>query len=70
MCICKEELRVQRSKEIIDREWRRKQKELAVKKAQDDEKLKTARVEQLRCKQHFQSIKADQEKADYERVLK
>ncbi|XP_062283139.1 cilia- and flagella-associated protein 45-like [Scomber scombrus] len=65
-----EELRVQRSKEIIDREWRRKQKELAVKKAEEDENLKTARVEQLRCKEHFLSIKADREKADYERVLK
>ncbi|KAM7399561.1 hypothetical protein PAMP_018826 [Pampus punctatissimus] len=65
-----DELRARRNQEIADREWRRKEKELAAKKAQEQAKLKAARVEQLLCKEHFLSIEAGREKAEFERVLK
>ncbi|XP_044209892.1 cilia- and flagella-associated protein 45 [Thunnus albacares] len=65
-----DELRARRNQEIADREWRRKEKELAAKKAEEEAMLKAARVEQLRCKEHFLSIEAGREKAEFERVLK
>lgn len=54
----------------MDREWRRKEKELAAKKVQEESKLREARLEQVRCKEHFLSIEAGREKAEFERVLK
>ncbi|XP_039986506.1 cilia- and flagella-associated protein 45 isoform X2 [Xiphias gladius] len=63
-------LRAQRNQEITDREWRRKEKELAVKKVQEEEMLRATRLEQIQCKEHFLSIEAGREKAEFERVLK
>lgn len=54
----------------MNREWRRKEKELAVKKAREEGLLRAARLEQVRCKEHFLSIEAGREKAEFERVLK
>lgn len=54
----------------MNREWRRKEKELAVKKAQEEGRLRAARSEQVRRKEHFLSIEAGREKAEFERVLK
>ncbi|XP_059187510.1 cilia- and flagella-associated protein 45 [Centropristis striata] len=65
-----DELRARRNQESADREWRRKQKELAAKKAQEEALLRAARSEQVHCKEHFLSIEAGREKAEFERVLK
>lgn len=54
----------------MNREWRRKEKELAAKKVQEEEMLRAARVEQVRCKEHFLSVEAGREKAEFERVLR
>ncbi|KAK5868373.1 hypothetical protein PBY51_009398 [Eleginops maclovinus] len=62
-------LRARRNQEFLDRDWRRKQKVLAVKNALEAEKLMAARNEQVRCKEHFLSIEAGREKAEFERVL-
>ncbi|XP_034461387.1 cilia- and flagella-associated protein 45 [Hippoglossus hippoglossus] len=63
-------LQARRNQQIKDREWRRKEKELAVKKAQEEAMLKAARLEQVHCKEHFLSMEAGREKAEFERVLK
>ncbi|XP_062275902.1 cilia- and flagella-associated protein 45-like [Scomber scombrus] len=65
-----DELRARRNQEIADREWRRKEKETAAKKAREEAMLKAARLEQLRCKEHCLSIEAGRERAEFERVLK
>ncbi|XP_050921310.1 cilia- and flagella-associated protein 45 [Lates calcarifer] len=65
-----DELRARRNREAADREWRRKEKELAEKKVQEEAMLRAARLEQVRCKEHFLSIEAGREKAEFERVLK
>ncbi|XP_071327968.1 cilia- and flagella-associated protein 45 [Trachinotus anak] len=65
-----DELRARRNQDIMDREWRRKEKELALKKAQEEAMLRAARLEQVHCKEHFLSIEAGREKAEFERVLK
>uniref|UniRef100_A0A3B4AS07 Cilia- and flagella-associated protein 45 n=1 Tax=Periophthalmus magnuspinnatus TaxID=409849 RepID=A0A3B4AS07_9GOBI len=65
-----DEIRARRNQEIMDREWRRKEKELALKKASEQEMLKAARAEQVQYKEHFLSIEAGREKAEFERVLK
>ena len=41
-----------------------------MKKAQEEEMLMAARTEQVRCKEHFPSIEAGREKAEFERVLR
>ncbi|KAG7223041.1 hypothetical protein INR49_015930 [Caranx melampygus] len=65
-----DELRARRNQESMDREWRKKEKELAIKKAQEEAMLRAARLEQVQCKEHFLSIEAGREKAEFERVLK
>ncbi|XP_076591735.1 cilia- and flagella-associated protein 45 [Chaetodon auriga] len=65
-----DELRARRNQESANREWRRKEKELAAKKAQEQAMLKAAYLEQVRCKDHLLSIEAGREKAEFERVLK
>lgn len=66
----KDELRARRHQESVNREWRRREKELAAKKAKEEEMLRAARLEQVRCKEHFLSIEAGREKAEFERVLR
>lgn len=72
MCLCywKDEIRLRRNQEVADREWRKKEKELAAKKAQEEAMLKVARLEQVHCKEHFMSIEAAREKAEVERMLR
>lgn len=70
LCVWKDELRARRNQEITDREWRKKEKELGAKKAQEEAMLRAARLEQVHCKEHFLSIEAGREKAEFERVLK
>lgn len=70
MFVGKDELRARRNQQIADREWRRKERELAVKKAQEEALLRAARLEQVQCKEHFLSMEAGREKAEFERVLK
>ncbi|XP_022602067.1 cilia- and flagella-associated protein 45 [Seriola dumerili] len=65
-----DDLRARRNQEIMDREWRRKEKEMAVKKSKEEAMLRAARLEQVHCKEHFLSIEAGREKAEFERVLK
>lgn len=65
-----DEHRARRHQESVDREWRRKEKELAAKKVEEEAELRAARLEQVRRKEHFLSMEAGREKADFERVLK
>lgn len=64
-----DEIRARRNQEILDREWRRKEKELALKRAREQEMLRAARSKQVQYKDHFLSIEAGREKAEFERVL-
>eukprot|EP00066_Takifugu_rubripes_P004775 XP_003968347.2 PREDICTED: protein CFAP45, mitochondrial [Takifugu rubripes] len=65
-----DEQRARRHQESVGREWRRKEKELAAKKVEEEAKLKAARLEQVRCKEHLLSMEAGREKAEFERILK
>ncbi|XP_028274642.1 cilia- and flagella-associated protein 45 isoform X2 [Parambassis ranga] len=64
-----DELRARRNQEIADREWRRKERELAAKRGRDEEMLRVARLEQIQNKEHCLSIEAGREKAEFDRVL-
>ncbi|XP_047449733.1 cilia- and flagella-associated protein 45 [Mugil cephalus] len=66
----KDELRAKRNQDILDREWRQREKEKAAKKAQDEAMLRAARKEQVLSKEHCLSVEAGREKADFERVLR
>ncbi|XP_074535419.1 cilia- and flagella-associated protein 45 [Halichoeres trimaculatus] len=65
-----DEIRLRRNQEVADREWRKKEKELAEKKAQEEAMLRVAHLEQVQCKEHFLSIEAAREKAEVERILR
>lgn len=65
-----DELRARRNQEIADRQWRRKEKELAAKRAQEQAMLKAYRLEQVHHKEKLLSIEAGREKATFESVLK
>ncbi|XP_072049363.1 cilia- and flagella-associated protein 45-like [Amphiura filiformis] len=65
----KDALRAKRNQEQREREWRQKEKEDAVKKAETEQMLKIAREVQVRNKEHFMSVEAQRERAEFERVL-
>lgn len=66
----KDEIRARRNQESANREWRRKEKELAERKAREEAMLREAHQEQVRCKEHFLSMEVAREKAEFERVLR
>ena len=70
VCFWKDEIRARRNHELIEREWRLKQIEVAAKKAREEEMLRVARLEQVQDKEQCRSIEAGWEKAMFERVLK
>ncbi|KAI4874354.1 hypothetical protein NFI96_022212, partial [Prochilodus magdalenae] len=65
-----DELRARRNQEAAEREWRRKEKEQAKKKLEEEDRLKAARLEQVTHKEHMLSIEAGRERAEFERVLR
>ncbi|KAK9520645.1 hypothetical protein VZT92_020516 [Zoarces viviparus] len=65
-----DELYARRNQLSKEREWMRKEKELRVKKEQEEAMLRAARTEQIHSKHNLLSIQLGREKAEYERVLK
>uniref|UniRef100_W5M5S6 Cilia- and flagella-associated protein 45 n=1 Tax=Lepisosteus oculatus TaxID=7918 RepID=W5M5S6_LEPOC len=65
-----DELRARRNQEAAEREWRRKEKEQALKQTEEEERLKRARLEQVAHKEHLLAIQAGRERAEFERVLR
>lgn len=65
-----DEHRARRHQESVDREWRRKEKELAAKKVEEEAKLRAARLEQVRRKERLLSVEAGRERAEFERLLR
>lgn len=65
----KNALRARRNHEEAEREWRRKEKEDAIKKAQMEKSLKDARQTQVENKEHFLGVQAARDRAEFEKVL-
>ncbi|KAL3992114.1 radial spoke head protein 1 [Sarotherodon galilaeus] len=65
-----DELRARRNQDAAEREWRRKERERAAKKAQLEATLRAAHVEQVHYKERNLSVEASREKAEFERLLK
>jgi len=63
-------LRAKRGQEQTEREWRRKEEMMAVQRAQNEDRLKKARVKQQQEKEHMLAIEAKRDRADFERMLK
>lgn len=63
-------LRAKRNQEENEREWRRKEKEEAMKKILVQEEMQVAREEQIKHKLHFQAIQAQRERQEFERILR
>ncbi|KAM9813964.1 cilia- and flagella-associated protein 45-like [Neosynchiropus ocellatus] len=56
--------------EIVDGEWRKKQRELALKRAKQEERHQAEIAEQHKFKTHMKALQADKEKREFERLLK
>ncbi|XP_072165777.1 cilia- and flagella-associated protein 45-like [Diadema setosum] len=66
----KDALRAKRNQEQREREWRQKEKEEAIIKAETEQMLKEAREVQVQNKEHFLAVQAQRERAEFERVLR
>lgn len=66
----KDALRAKRNLEQRERDWRQKEREEAIKKAETEQMLKIAREEQVKNKEHFLAVQANRERNEFERVLK
>ncbi|KAM7011923.1 cilia- and flagella-associated protein 45-like [Tautogolabrus adspersus] len=65
-----DEIHAKRTQEIKDREWRRKEKDEAAKKVQDEARKRTAHYEQLHSKERLQAVEVMRQKEEFDRVLK
>ncbi|NXA56118.1 CFA45 protein, partial [Nothocercus julius] len=66
----KDALRAKRSQEAAEREWRRKEKEAARRKAETDALLKQSRLEQIAAREHGVAVQVQQDRNDFERILR
>ncbi|XP_060882780.1 cilia- and flagella-associated protein 45-like [Labrus mixtus] len=64
-----DEIRSQRIQEMEDRKWRRKEKDLAMKKAQENAMLRAYRLEQDRYKEQQMLVKSERKKAEFDRMM-
>ncbi|XP_063061143.1 cilia- and flagella-associated protein 45 isoform X2 [Engraulis encrasicolus] len=65
-----DEIRARRNQEAAEREWRRKEKEQVLRKAEEEARLREARLEQVTHKEHLLSVEAGRERAEFDRVLR
>lgn len=63
-------LRAKRASEEYEREWRRKEKETAVKKAEQERQLREARLKQQQDRDHVVAVEAFKMKAEFFEMLK
>lgn len=54
----------------MERSWRQKEKEEALKQAEVNAMLRKARLEQVAQKEHFLAVQAQRNRAEFERVLR
>jgi hypothetical protein len=66
----KDTLRAKREQERKEREWREKERMEAMKKKQTEEEMRLAREWQIKNKEHYLSIEAAREKAEFQKILK
>lgn len=65
----KDALRAKRIQEEVEREQRKKDKEVTLKKSETEAHLKKARNHQVQMREHFLAIEAQRERQEFERVL-
>ncbi|XP_072840038.2 cilia- and flagella-associated protein 45 isoform X2 [Pogona vitticeps] len=63
-------LRAKRNQEAAEREWRRKEKDAAQKKAQTEAMLKQSRLEQVAQKEHSLAVQVQRDRAEFERIVR
>uniref|UniRef100_A0A670JTV1 Cilia- and flagella-associated protein 45 n=1 Tax=Podarcis muralis TaxID=64176 RepID=A0A670JTV1_PODMU len=63
-------LRAKRNQEATEREWRRKEKDAAHKKAQTEAMLKQSRLEQVAHKEHTLAVQVQRDRAEFERIVR
>lgn len=63
-------LRAKRNQEAAERAWRQKEKEDALKKAQNEAMMKLTRQEQVAQREHYAAMQAHRDRVEFERVLR
>ena len=64
-----DELNASRIQEEVEREWRRREKEEAVRRAETQKRLRNARDQQISNKIHQQAMEIEREKREFEKIL-
>ncbi|XP_065920650.1 cilia- and flagella-associated protein 45-like [Dysidea avara] len=65
----KDALRAKRNQEEMERNWRKTERENAIRKTQTEEHLKQARADQVQHKDHFLAVQAARDRTEFDRVL-
>lgn len=68
--LCQDALRAKRSQEAAEREWRRKEKEAVQRKAEMEQMLKRSRLEQIAQREHSMAVQVQQDRHEFERILR
>lgn len=63
-------LRAKRNQEVADREWRRRELEKAQRKAEMEQKLKQDRLEQVAQKEQYLAMQMEQDRQEFQRLLR
>ncbi|XP_027695906.1 cilia- and flagella-associated protein 45 [Vombatus ursinus] len=63
-------LRAKRNQEVAEREWRRKEKENALKKAETEAMLRQSRLDQVAFKEHTLAVQVQRDRDEFERILR
>ncbi|KAM6309367.1 cilia- and flagella-associated protein 45 [Podargus strigoides] len=66
----KDALRAKRNQEAAEREWRRKEKAAAQKKAEVEAMLKQSRLEQMAQREHSMAMQMQQDRQEFERIVR
>ncbi|NWU93778.1 CFA45 protein, partial [Upupa epops] len=66
----KDALRAKRSQEAAEREWRRKEKEAAQRRAKMEQMLQQCRREQIAHREHRMAVQVQQDQNDFKRILR
>lgn len=64
-----DELNARRIQEEVDREWRTREKAEAIKRLENQRRLRSARDEQINSKIQMQAMEIEREKKEFEKIL-
>lgn len=65
-----DELNATRIQEEVERNWRKREKEAAINKLKQQQKLIDARNEQIKCRKLIQAMEIERDKCEFDKIVK